>query len=226
VISGRTPCCGKKDTRHETIEELGDLLKHDMSLPHPKFPKQSFFALKDERVAKPIRHRLENGRTLTAVNILEYDFFGGLNRIYFEFAPPQPLGIKPSAILVVMDGACNVVGVVEPFDPAQPNPVLPTLPEKSEQASGRGELPFVLVRPSDSKNLPFTEVDLYMLQVRYRHFFRQIGGGGLGGGLGGLTGCDSPASTLSGVVILAVPQNYDEPVVVTDTVNDDTCPPA
>jgi hypothetical protein len=210
----------------DPIEELGDLLKNDMSLPHPKFPKQSFFALKDERVAKPIRHRLENGGTLTAVKILEYDFFGGLNRIYFEFAPLQPLGIKPSAILVVMDGACKVVGVVEPFDPAQPNPVLPSLPEKSEQASGRGELPFVLARPSDSKNLPFTEVDLYMLQVRNRHFLRQIGGGGLGGGLGGLTGCDSPASTLSSIIILAVPENYDEPVVVTDTVNDDTCPPA
>lgn len=207
----------------DPIEELGDLLKNDMTLPHPKFPKQSFFALKDERVANLIRHRLENGGSLTAVKILEYDFFGGLNRIYFEFTPRQPLGIKPSAIMVVMDGACNVVGVVEPFDPAQPNPVLPTLPEKSEQASGKGELPFVLARPSDSKNLPFTEVDLYMLQVRDRHFFQQIGGGGLGGGLGGLTSCDSPSSTLRSVIILAVPESYDEPVVVTDTMNDDIC---
>ena len=210
----------------DPIVELGDLLKNDMSLPHPKFPKQSFFALKDERVANLIRHRLQNGGSLTAVKILEYDFFGGLNRICFEFAPLQPLGIKPGAILVVMDGACNVVGVVEPFDPAQPNPVLPPLPDKSEQASARGELPFVLARPSDSKNVPFTEVDLYMLQVRNSRFFRQIGGGGLGGGLGGLTGCDSPASTLSSIIILAVPENYDEPVVVTDTMNDDTCPPA
>lgn len=211
--------------KHDLIKELGDLLKNDMSLPHPKFPKQSFYALRDERVIKPIRNRLENGGTLTAIKILEYDFFSGLNRIYFEFAPPQPLGIKPSAILVVMDGACNVVGVVEPFDPKQPNPVLPALPETSEQASGRGELPFVLARPSNSKDLPFTEVDLYTLQVRNQHFFRQLGGGGLGGGhLGGLTDCDSPASTLTSLIILAVPENYDEPVVQVDTMNDDTCP--
>lgn len=209
---------------HDPIHELADLLKNDISSRHPKFPKQSFFALKDERVAKPIRHRLENGGTLTAVKILEYDFFGGLNRIYFEFAPLQPLGIKASAILVVMDGACNVVGVVDPFDPAQPNPVVPALPEKSEQASGRGELPFVLARPSDSKNLPFTEVDLYTLQVRNRQFLRQWGGGSLGGGGLGLTDCDSPASTLSSIIILAVPENIDEPIVQTDTNNDDTCP--
>jgi hypothetical protein len=210
--------------KRDPIEELGELLKNDMSLPHPKFPKQSFYALRDERVIKPIRNRLENGGTLTAVKILEYDFFSGLNRIYFEFAPRQPLGIKPSAILIVMDGACNVVGVVEPFDPKQPNPMLPALPETSE---GRGELPFVLARPSNSKNLPFTEVDLYTLQVRNHRFFRQLGGGSLGGGhLGGLTDCDSPASTLSSLIILAVPENIDEPVVQVDTMNDDTCPPA
>ena len=62
-----------------------------------------------------------------------------------------------------------------------------------------------------------------MLQVRDRHFFQQIGGGGLGGGLGGLTSCNSPSSTLRSVIILAVPESYDEPVVVTDTMNDDIC---
>lgn len=205
----------------DPIEELADLLKNDMSLRYPKFPKQSFFALKDERVAKPIRHRLENGGTLTAIKILEYDFFGGLNRIYFEFAPLQPLGIKPSAVLAVMDGGCNVVGVVEPFDPAQPNSVLPPLPEKSEQASGRGELPFVLARPSGSKNLPFTEVDLYTLQVRDYEFFQRLGGGGLGGGLGEGDGSTCPTTTLRSLIILAVPENIDEPVTVTDTFHDD-----
>ena len=207
----------------DPIEELRELLKNDIASRHPRFPKQSFFALKDERVVKPIRHRLESGGTLTAIKILEYDFFSGLNRIYFEFAPLQPLGIRPGAILVVMDGACNVVGVVEPFDPTQPNPTVPPLPEKSEQASGRGEFPFVLARPSDSKNLPFTEVDLYVLQVRNHNFLRQWGGGELGGGGLGETECDSPASTLSSVIILAVPENIDEPVVVTDTSNDDVC---
>ena len=64
VISGRTHLDGILAMNRDPIEELGDLLKNDMTLPHPKFPKQSFFALKDERVANLIRHRFENGRSL------------------------------------------------------------------------------------------------------------------------------------------------------------------
>jgi hypothetical protein len=211
---------------NDVIENLLELLKKDSSAKHPKYPGQSAFALKDARVVKAVRRKLEDHAALTAIHALEYDFFGGLNRIVFDFSPPQGASLEPTAILVIMDHACNVVGVVDPFDPAQPNPVLPALPAKTEQTvpvtAEEGEVPFVLARPSGSKGVPFTQVDLYMLQVRNGAFLRGLGLGDVG--TVGEGDCSSPASTLSSVIIIAVPENIDEPVVITDTFNDDTCP--
>jgi hypothetical protein len=211
---------------NDVIGELLEVFKKDSSTKHPKFPGQSAFALKDERVINAIRRKLEGNATLTSVKLLEFDFFSGLNRIVFEFSSHREIGLKPSAILVIMDHASDVVGVVDPFDPIQPNPVLPALPAKAEQSlplpGEESEMPFVLARPSGAKGLPFTEQDLFVFQVRSRSFFQGLGVGDLGGLSDGDT--NSYASTLRSLIILAVPDNIDEPVAVTDVMNDDTCP--
>lgn len=149
------------------ISELASILKRDSSSPDPKYPVQAVRALEDERVAKALQQRLENGGSLTGINSLGYNFFTGLNHISFHFTLPGVHGLKPDAVLVILDADCRVIGLVDPFDIAQPNRFIPPLPS-------RGEQPFVLARPSCTDSLTFEQEELYPSEVRSREFFERL----------------------------------------------------
>ena len=157
----------KSDRKTGLIPDLIALLKKDASDPHHKYPSQSQYALKDERVLKALEDRLNNNKSLTAIETLEYNFFTGLNQIYFQFASPAGIGLVPDAILVVMDHDARVVGIVDPFNPNQPNRLLPILPKEGEQ-------PFVLSRPSVAESASFNKQQLYPRQVRNKEFFSKL----------------------------------------------------
>lgn len=183
----------------EHIAQLLDFLKQDQTSRYPKYPVQAMYALKDERVANTIAERLQKNGTLTNITALSYSFSTGLIPICFEFTRPGIAGLGPTALLVLLDHRCNVVGIIDPFDPAQPNPTLPPLPKTGEQ-------PFVLSRPS-AAGIVSGEL-LYSREARTREFFRELrmpkgvrprdiklpsddggdddgDGGGDGGGVGG-----------------------------------------
>jgi hypothetical protein len=160
------------------IEELRELLKEDRSSSHARYPQQAVYALNDDRVAQAIDQRLQDQRTLTDIKSLGFSFLTGLNRIYFEFSPARGIGLKLDAVLVFLNSACNVVAIVDPFDPDQPNPDLPALPARGGQpfmvAEEESDQPFVLARPSEAQNLKFAKEALYPLEVRSRRFLEKL----------------------------------------------------
>jgi hypothetical protein len=152
------------------IEELRTHLKNDWKGNYTKYPDQAIFALADSRVTEAIEKRFEKNGTIKEIKSLEYDFYSGFNRIYFEFTPATgSIGLpSPDAFLVIMDSNCRVVGILDPFDPVQPNPLIPPLPPKE------GEQPFVLSRPSRAEELTFDDKEIHALQVRSREFYERL----------------------------------------------------
>ena len=71
-----------------------------------------------------------------------------------------------------MDGNCDVVGVIDPFDPDKPNAFMPALPKVGDQ-------PFVLERPS-AQTLSFSDPELQPNRARTREYFRRLAEGGAG----------------------------------------------
>jgi hypothetical protein len=160
----------KSDQRHELTETL----KKDRKSPHPKYPHQAVHALADERVAKALDSRFKDSRPLVEIGSLPYSFSTGLVPIFFRFAHPAGIAVPADAVLVIMDHNCKVVGLVDPFDPEQPNPLMPPL-----QPSG--ELPFALARPSAATQLVVREGEWTLKQERARQFLLRIGRGEGGG---------------------------------------------
>jgi hypothetical protein len=175
------------ESSHGTRElsALAKILEEDAKSRFPKYPIQAGQALKDDRVASAILSRLRNGQALIAIELLPYNFRTGLLFVYFEFACHVSGCIGSDCCLVILDGRCAVVGLVDPFDKVRPNPVLPPLPEYEDTEPASAQ-PFAFSGPSATDHLRFTEEDLYPTEVRHRAFLQQIGGVGLGGGgLGG-----------------------------------------
>jgi hypothetical protein len=158
-----------KKKRSDRVNELHTLLKNDWKGRHRKYPDQAIFAINDARVANALEKRFEKNGVIKQIRSLHYDFFNGLNNLYFEFMAITGSTGPPSrdAFLVLMDGDCNVVGLRDPFDPGQPNTNIPPLPNE-------GELPFVLYQPSESENLVFSEQEMFPEQVRSREFFKRL----------------------------------------------------
>jgi hypothetical protein len=177
------------------IEKLKEFLKSDASSAHPKFPEMALYTLKDERMVNAIAKRLEKNSTLIDIKALEYNFYSGLNHIFFEFSVSDNIGLKRDTILVIVDPHSNVVGVVDQFDPDHPNPFLPPI---SKLQKTYGEEPFVIDRPTDTDEITFTEEQLMFTRLRSKEFFDKIiaaqqrppgdGGGGLP------PGCDAHAT--------------------------------
>lgn len=164
-------------TKHSTqMAAFIEALKGDWQGTFRKLPDQTVFALQDDRVLAAIEQRFAAEISLKDVRSLEYDFYTGLHQLVFDFAPQAAaLGIGGAdALLVILDSTCQVVALVDPFDPMQPNKFVPPLPQESAQ-------PFVLDRPSMSKKVTFSDEALYPLQVRSRAFFERLkaGGGGI-----------------------------------------------
>jgi hypothetical protein len=111
--------------------------------------------------------RLEGGATVTGIHDLGYNFYTGLIHVFFEFTPTGGVALTRDAILVIFDSEQQVVGIVDPFDPDQPNRFIPSLPQ-------RGEQPFVLARPQSAEGLFFSPQALYPRDVADREFFRKL----------------------------------------------------
>jgi hypothetical protein len=156
--------------KSERIKKLIELLKQDASSLHPKFPKMALYTLKDERVVNSIEKRLEKGSNLIDIKALEYNFYTGLNHVFFEF-PSTELGLSRDTVLVIVDPNSNVIGVVDPFNPDQPNPLLPPI---TKLRKTYGEEPFVIARPSATEELNFTEEELAFTRLRSKEFFDKI----------------------------------------------------
>ena len=142
---------------------------------------------------------LSNGQTLAAIKPLPYNFRTGLNFIYFKFTPSGSSSIGNDCCLVILDQRCGVVGIVDPFDPQQPNRAVPPLPEDDEpRLAAPPPLPFAMSRPSATDTLSFGPEELYPVEVRSRAFFARLGGvGGVGGvGIEGGTGTTYTTQTV------------------------------
>jgi hypothetical protein len=166
--------------RSTHIQELLRALAKDWEGLYRRYPDQAIFALNDNRVIEALDKRFREASNLQDIKSLPYDFQTGLNCVYFEFSHASGRIELPSSrsFLVVMGGNCDVVGVIDPFDPDKPNPFMPTLPKVGDQ-------PFVLARPSVTDSLSFSDQELQSNRTRTREYFRRLaeeGGAGIGPG--------------------------------------------
>ena len=164
-----------KSKRSSALEAFFKSLRAEWNGLYRKFPDQTIFTLADERVVEAIEKRFAQQASIKNIRQLDYDFYSGLFNLCFEFAPSLgDLGVRSAdAFLVILDGTCKVIAIVDPFDPVQPNVFVPPLPQENEQ-------PFVLDRPSVAKRVSFSDEALYPMQVRSRAFFERLRGGGSG----------------------------------------------
>ncbi len=157
--------------RSKHLDALFKLLQADWKGPYRQFPDQTIYALDDERVSAAVEKRLAAQRNIKAIRQLEYNFHTGLHYLIFEFAARSGGAGDTDALLVILDGNCKAVALVDPFDQVQPNKFVPPLPAESERQ------PFVLERPSPAKRVTFSEEAVYPVQVRSSAFFQRLRAG-------------------------------------------------
>ncbi|MGH7905801.1 MAG: hypothetical protein ACREP6_04160 [Candidatus Binataceae bacterium] len=162
-----------RSSRSKHLQDFIDTIRGDWKGTFRKFPDQTVFALQDERVIDAIEKRFTQGIGVNTVRQLDYDFYTGLQNVIFEFAASAlgPGFPRANAFLTILDSNCKVHAVIDPFDPGQPNKFVPPLPQDTEQ-------PFVLDRPSVSKEISLSDAQMYPLQVRSRAFFERLKAGG------------------------------------------------
>lgn len=154
------------------LQAFLQLIKNDWKGRYRKYPDQTAFALQDHRVLEAIEKRFSEGNGIKAVRLLDYDFYTGLHNLVFDFEPPAAnLARECLSLLTILDAKGKVLGIIDPFDPVQPNKFVPPLPQE-------GDLPFVLDRPSPGQQVSFSDQDVYPLQVRSHSFFQQLQRGG------------------------------------------------
>lgn len=167
--------------RATEISSLIEIIEKDFNARFPKYPDQTKFIIKDDGVTKAILSRFEKNRSLSSIRALPYNFTVGLHFICFEFAPGGKT-IGPDSFLVIVNGDCKVVAVIDPFDGKQPNQWVPSLPEQSDIETDA--IPFALARPSGVDKMQINRADLLPMEVRSREFFARLGG------MGGVFGRD------------------------------------
>jgi hypothetical protein len=171
------------------ISSLVDIAEKDFEARFPKYPDQTKFVLRDTRVIDAIRSRFDKNQSLLSIKALPYNFTTGLQFICFDFGP-EGKAIGPDSLLVIANGDCNVVSVIDDFDSRQPNPWVPPLPEKSDIETD--VTPFALARPSGLDKMHIRTDDLVPMEVRSTAFFARLGG--MGGVFGrGAFGVDDGA---------------------------------
>jgi hypothetical protein len=149
------------------VEALIRAIKEEWQGGYRKSPDITVLALKDKEVIAAIEKRFSDQARVTNIHQLEYNFYTGLHNLVFEFSGGvQPFG-KPGTdgFLAILDSKGQLIGMVDPFDPIQPNKFMPPLPTESEQ-------PFVLDRPSEE--IAFSDAEMYPLQVRSREFMERL----------------------------------------------------
>ena len=151
------------------LRDLFQFLEKDLASPSPRFPDQAIYALGDVRVTQALGKRFEHDAGLEKITRLPYSMETGLIAVSFEFARGGSGLPATDAFLVIMDGNCKVAGVIDPFDPAQPNGFMPSLPREGAQ-------PFVLSR--SSPQVTFAEDELLLVRSRRRAYFQKLVSGG------------------------------------------------
>jgi hypothetical protein len=154
---------------------LVTLIENDFNGRFPKYPSQAKFVIKDERVVEAINSRFENNQSLLSIKSLPYNFTTGLLFICFDFTPGGK-SVGPDSLLVIANGDCKVVALIEDFDARQPNPWVPPLPEVSDIETD--VTPFALARPSGLDKMHIRTGDLVPMEVRSTAFFARLGGMG------------------------------------------------
>jgi hypothetical protein len=157
------------------INSLIEVVEKDFKARFPKYPDQTKFILKDKNAVNSIMSRFERSQSLLSIKALPYNFATGLNFICFEFSPQSETIIGNDSVLVILNGDCKVVGIVDPFDAKQPNNWVPRLPEK-EEADNVMATPFALARPSATEKMNLTSQQFYPTEVRTMDFFARLGG--------------------------------------------------
>lgn len=157
------------------ISSLVEVIEKDFKSRFPKYPDQTKFILKDKNAVNAILSRFEKGQLLLSIKALPYNFATGLNFICFEFSPQSKNTIGHDSFLVIINGDCKVISIIEPFDLKQPNNWVPPLPDQEDTESA-GTTPFALARPSGLDNIKINSEDLYPMEVRSREFFARLGG--------------------------------------------------
>ena len=157
------------------ISTLVEEIEKDFGGRFPKYPDQTKFIIKDARVEKAILSRFDKNQSLISIKALPYNFTTGLHFICFDFTP-EGKSIGSDSLLVIANGDCNVVSLVEDFDARQPNRWVPPLPEKSDIETD--VTPFALARPSGLDKMSMRTDDLVPMEVRSTAFFARLGGMG------------------------------------------------
>ena len=157
------------------FKELTERLEQDRNAPYPRYPDQAIYALRDEAVAKAIERRFKNDESLVRIKSLGCHRASGLMHTVFEFTRAGAIALAPNAVLVITDGRCKVVGTVDPFDPEQPNPMLPAQSDA---------LPLALSQPSGADELGFSEEELRPREERTRAYLQNMN---VAPGSGGIT---------------------------------------
>jgi hypothetical protein len=147
--------------------DLTQLLEQDRGTPHPKYPEQALYALRDKVVAEAVERRFKGKESLVVIRSLGCHRASGLLHTVFEFSKAGAVALAPNALLVITDSRCRLVGMVDPFDAQQPNPLLPAL-------SGAGELPLALAQPSDADEPIFSPEDLRPREQRTRAYLQNM----------------------------------------------------
>ena len=174
------------------ISSLVELIEKDFNGRFPKYPDQVKFIIRDARVVQAISTRFENSQSLLSIDALPYNFTTGLHFICFDFTPGGK-SIGHDSLLVIANGDCNVMSLIEGFDARQPNPWVPPLPEKSDIQM---EItPFALARPSGLDKMHVNKEDLFPMEVRSTEFFARLGGMGGVFGTGALGVDDGSGGT-------------------------------
>jgi hypothetical protein len=167
------------------VPELLAALEADAATAFPRFPAQAQLALRNERVVEAVNARGDRGQTVTDVRPLPYHAPSGLLFVVFDFAPAAMLAQGREAMLVVLTGSAEVVAILDPFDPRQPNPAMP--PQRQDPSTDAA-LPFALARPSATETVRFSSEELAPVEMRTSAFLQRVGVGGVGGVAGGLGG--------------------------------------
>jgi hypothetical protein len=146
--------------------------KEDADAKFPRYPASALHILSDRSAASKIEEKIKQEMKLLDVVDLGYDFYTGLISTCFKFAS-DGVGADPSDMLILTNGRCKVVAVVDPFDSEQPNPHVPPLPILPALPHDE-DLPFAAARPSYSSAIPVDAERRYALQVRSEEFFQRL----------------------------------------------------
>jgi hypothetical protein len=192
-----------------SLKELTGLLEQDQKAQQKKFPDQALPAVRNKSVASAIERRFKDKETLVGITSLAAHQESGLLHTVFEFNKSGAITIGANALLVVQDSGCKVVGVVDPFDLARPNPVLPP----------PGDMPLALSQPSAAGDFAASDDDMMASDARTQAFLMRNNIGS-GAGSGSPTPYQYSVTTSStigyGKRVKLIGMNWRGPVYVTE----------